>query len=97
MKVDRDIHNLTYKTPHNLKEVAEYHVDWLKLGADAKTARVIAFIQCLNANIVPFIIHIENKDKYEKLLNNPEKLEQLFKLEQLQFYRETEPMVIEQV
>lgn len=26
-----------------------------------------------------------------------EKLEQLFKLEQLQFYRETEPMVIEQV
>ena len=95
MKVDRDIHNLTYKTPHNLKEVAAYHVDWLKLGADAKTARVIAFIQCLNANIVPFIIHVENKDKYEKLLNNPEKLEQLFKLEQLQFYRETEPMVIE--
>ena len=97
MTVDRAMYELTFRTPHNLKEIAEYHVDWIKLGADIKTARVIAFMQCLNANIIPFIIHEKNRNEYEDYFDNSIQLEQLLKKEQICFYRETESMVIDQI
>lgn len=97
MTVDCAMYELTFRTPHDLKEVAKYHVDWIKLGADIKTARVIAFIQCLNANIIPFIIHEKNRGEYEDYFDDSLRLEQLLKKEQICFYRETEPMVIEQI
>ena len=97
MTVIRAMYELTFRTPHDLKEVAEYHVDWIKLGADIKTARVIAFIQCLNANIIPFIIHEKNRGEYEDYFDDSIRLEQLLKKEQICFYRETEPMVIDQM
>ena len=56
-----------------------------------KVACIIAFVQCLQADIAPFIIHAENKEEYEG------RLEQLFRVEQRRFYRETEPMVVDQV
>lgn len=40
-----------------------------------KVARIIAFVQCLQADIAPFIIHAENKEEYEG------RLEQLFRVE----------------
>lgn len=83
--------------PKTLREIAAFHIDWIKAGGDAKTARIIALIQCLQADIIPFIIHAENKTEYESRLDSPERLEQFFKTEQRQFYRETEPMVIDQV
>lgn len=82
------------KTP---RDIAAFHIDWIKAGGDAKTARIIAFMQCLQADIAPFIIHAENKTEYESRLDSPERLEQFFKVEQRQFYRETEPMVIDHV
>ena len=97
MIVDRAMYELTFRTPHDLKEVAKYHVDWIKLGADIKTARVIAFIQCLNANIVPFIIHEKNKKEYENCFDDSIRLEELLKKEQICFYRETEPILVEQI
>ena len=89
--------------PGTLRDIAAFHIGWIKAGGaektacDTKTARIIAFMQCLQADIAPFIIHAENKEEYESRLDSPERLEQFFKVEQRQFYRETEPMVIDQV
>ena len=58
-----------------------------------KVARIIAFVQCLQADIAPFIIHAENKEEYEGRLDSPARLEQLFRVEQRRFYRETEPSI----
>lgn len=85
------------KRPGTLRDIAAFHIDWIKAGGDKKPARIIAFIQCLQADIAPFIIHAENKTEYESRLNDAARLEQFFKVEQRQFYRETEPMVIDQV
>lgn len=83
--------------PATLRDIAAFHIDWIKAGGDEKTARIIALMQCLQADIIPFIIHAENKTEYESRLDSPERLEQFFRVEQRQFYRETEPMVIDQV
>ena len=83
--------------PKTLREIAAFHIDWIKAGGDEKTARIIALMQCLQADVTPFIIHAENKTEYDSRLDSPERLEQFFKVEQMQFYRETEPMVIDQV
>lgn len=85
------------KRPGTLRDIAAFHIDWINAGGDEKSARIIALMQCLQADIIPFIIHAENKTEYESRLDSPERLEQLFKTEQRQFYRETEPMVIDQV
>jgi hypothetical protein len=83
--------------PKTLRDIAARHIEWIKAGGDKKSARIIAFMQCLQADIAPFIIHAENKTEYESRLDSPERLEQFFRVEQWQFYRETEPMVIDQV
>ena len=83
--------------PETLRDIAARHIEGIEAGGDAKTARIIACMQCLQADIAPFIIHAENKTEYESRLDSPERLEQFFRVEQRQFYRETEPMVIDQV
>lgn len=83
--------------PKTLREIAAFHIEWIKAGGDEKTARIIALIQCLQADIIPFIIHAENKEEYESRLNDAARLEQLFRVEQRRFYKETEPLVIDQV
>ena len=83
--------------PATLRDIAARHIEWIKAGGCEKAARIITLIQCLQADVTPFIIHAENKTEYESRLDSPERLEQFFKVEQRQFYRETEPMVIDQV
>lgn len=85
------------KRPETLRDIAAFHIDWIKAGGDEKTASIIAFMQCLQIDIVPFIIHAENKTEYERRLDDAARLEQFFRTEQRQFYRETEPLVIDQV
>lgn len=93
----QNISDKAEERPKTLRDIAAFHIEWIKAGRDAKTARIIAFMQCLQADIIPFIIHAENKEEYENRLDNPGRLEQFFRGEQRQFYRETEPMVIDQV
>lgn len=83
--------------PETLRDIAARHIEWIEAGGDAKTARMMTFMQCLHIDIVPFIIHAENKEEYESRLDSPERLEQLFRVEQRRFYKETEPLVIDQV
>lgn len=91
------------KIPETLRDIAAFHIDWIKAGGaektacDTKTARIIAFMQCLQADIAPFIIHAENKTEYESRLDDAARLEQFFRVEQRRFYKETEPMVLDQV
>lgn len=83
--------------PKTLREIAAFHIEWIKAGGDEKTARIIALMQCLQADVTPFIIHAENKTEYESRLDDAARLEQFFRVEQRRFYKETEPMVIDQV
>ena len=85
------------ESPKTLRDIAAFHIEWIKAGGGEKAARIIALIQCLQADVTPFIIHAENKTEYESRLDSPERLEQFFSVEQRQFYRETEPMVIDHV
>lgn len=85
------------KRPETLRDIAARHIDWIKAGGDTKTARIIDFMQCLQADIIPFIIHAENKEEYESRLDDAARLEQFFRVEQRRFYKETEPLVIDQV
>ena len=97
MGVGQNIPGKIEEKPETLRDIAARHIEWIEAGGNAKTARIIAFMQCLQADIAPFIIHAENKTEYESRLDSPERLEQFFKTEQRKFYRETEPMVIDQV
>ena len=45
--------------PKTLRDIAAFHIEQIKIGGDAKVARIIAFVQCLQADIAPFIIHAE--------------------------------------
>ena len=83
--------------PKTLREIAAFHIDWIKAGGDEKTARIITLMQCLQADVTPFIIHAENKEEYESRLDDDARLEQFFRVEQRRFYKETEPLVIDQV
>lgn len=83
--------------PGTLRDIAAFHIEWIKAGGDEKSARIIALMQCLQADIAPFIIHAENKTEYESRLNDAAMLEQFFRVEQRRFYKETEPLVIDQV
>lgn len=85
------------KRPETLRDIAARHIDWIKAGGDTKTARIIDFMQCLQADIIPFIIHAENKEEYESRLDDAARLEQFFRVEQRRFYKEAEPLVIDQV
>lgn len=67
--------------PKTLRDIAAFHIEQIKIGGDAKVARIIAFVQCLQADIAPFIIHAENKEEYEGRLDSPARLEQLFRVE----------------
>ena len=90
----------TYEKKKGKTETGRYEMDfsqWKELFSCYKVARIIAFVQCLQADIAPFIIHAENKEEYEGRLDSPARLEQLFRVEQRRFYRETEPMVVDQV
>lgn len=95
MQIGHDFSELTSKVPCNLKDISDYHAEWLKQGRDSKVARIITFIQCLNANIVPFIIHEENKTEYESSCKKITSMEAFFEKEQLRFYEETKPMIID--
>ena len=69
------------KRPGTLMDIAAFHIDWIKAGGDEKSARIIALMQCLQADVTPFIIHAENKTEYESRLNDASRLEQFFRVE----------------
>ena len=81
--------------PDPLREVAELHSGFVKLGGDSRTAEIISFLHCLNLYTTPFFIHAENAERYKAAAKNPEQLLTLFQEEQERYRAETTPFVID--
>ena len=80
--------------PDPLREVAELHSGFVKLGGDSRTAEIISFLHCLNLYTTPFFIHAENAERYKAAVRAPEQLLQLFLEEQARYRTETAPFVM---
>lgn len=81
--------------PDPLREVAELHSRYVKLGGDSRTAEIVSFLHCLNLYTCPFFIHAENAERYKAAVRNPEQLLLLFQEEQERYRTETAPFVMD--
>ena len=80
--------------PNPLREVAELHSGYVKLGGDSRTAEIISFLHCLNLYTCPFFIHAENAQRYRAAVKDPEKLLAFFREEQDRYREETMQFVM---
>lgn len=84
--------------PARLKDIANFHIDYVQHGGDSRAASLISYMQCINADLIPFIIHPENQALYERYMRvDKEKFYHLLRVEQSRYREETEPLVMEQV
>ncbi len=81
--------------PDPLREVAELHSGYVKLGGDSRTAEIVSFLHCLNLYTTPFFIHAENSERYKAAVRDPEQLLELFRQEQARYRTETAPFVMD--
>lgn len=86
---EEEIEYMEREQPTNISEIATYHSKLATQYEENRTIiRLISFLQCMNARIIPFIIHAENQLEYESRLADPENLEKFFVMEQEQFFRD---------
>lgn len=84
------------KKPEQLRDIANFHMQYVQHGGDSRTASLISYIQCINANLTPFIIHPENQALYERYMRvDTDKFCHLLHVEQHQYREETEPLVMD--
>lgn len=84
------------KAPEHLRDIAAFHIQYVQHGGESRTASLISYTQCINANLTPFIIHPENQAFYERYMRvDAGKLCHLLHVEQNRYREETEPLVIE--
>ena len=81
--------------PDPLRDVAELHFGYVKLGGDSRTAEIISFLHCLNLYTCPFFIHAENAERYNAAVKDLEQLLALFREEQARYLEETAQFVID--
>lgn len=79
-----------------LKDIANFHIQYVQHGGDSRTASLISYMQCINANLTPFIIHPENQALYERyMIVDADKFCHLLHVEQNRYKEETEPLVMD--
>lgn len=84
------------KAPEHLRDIAAFHIQYVQHGVDSRTASLISYMQCINADLIPFIIHPENQALYERYMRvDAVKFCHLLHVEQNRYREETEPLVIE--
>lgn len=84
------------ENPKQLNDIASFHIQYVQRGGDSRTASLISYVQCINANLTPFIIHPENQALYERYMRvDADKFCHLLHVEQSRYREETEPLVIE--
>lgn len=84
--------------PEQLRDIANFHIQYVQHGGDSRTASLISYMQCINADLIPFIIHPENQALYERYMKvDADKFCHLLRVEQSRYREETEPLVMEQV
>lgn len=82
--------------PRQLRDIAAFHIQYVQHGGDSRAASLISYMQCINANLTPFIIHPENQALYERYMRvDTIKFCHLLHVEQNRYREETEPLVIE--
>lgn len=84
------------KAPEHLRDIAKFHIQYIRHGGDSRAASLISYIQCINANLTPFIIHPENQALYERyMIVDADKFCHLLHVEQNRYREETEPLVMD--
>ena len=84
------------KKPEQLRDIADFHIQYVQHGGDSRTASLISYIQCINADLIPFIIHPENQAFYERYMRvDADKFCHLLHVEQNRYREETEPLAVE--
>lgn len=84
------------KAPEQLGDIAAFHIQYVQHGGDSRTASLISYMQCINADLIPFIIHPENQAFYERYMKvDAGKLCHLLHVEQNRYREETEPLVMD--
>lgn len=84
------------KAPRKLKDIASFHIQYVQHSGDSRTASLISYMQCINANLIPFIIHPENQALYERyMIVDADKFCHLLHVEQNRYREETEPLVMD--
>lgn len=79
-----------------LRDIANFHIRYVQHGGDSRTASLISYMQCINANLTPFIIHPENQAFYERYMKvDAVKFCHLLHVEQSRYREETEPLVMD--
>ena len=82
--------------PRKLRDIANFHIQYVQRGRDSRTASLISYMQCINANLTPFIIHPENQALYERyMIVDADKFCHLLHVEQNRYREETEPLVMD--
>lgn len=84
------------KAPEQLRDIANFHTQYVQHGGDSRAASLISYMQCINANLTPFIIHPENQAFYERYMKvDAVKFCHLLHVEQNRYREETEPLVMD--
>ena len=79
-----------------LRVIAAFHIQYVQHGGDSRAASLISYIQCINANLTPFIIHPENQALYERyMIVDSDKFCHLLHVEQNRYKEETEQLVMD--
>lgn len=82
--------------PEQLSDIANFHIQYVQHGGDSRTASLISYVQCINADLTPFIIHPENQAFYERYMRvDTVKFCHLLHVEQNRYREETEPLVMD--
>ena len=79
--------------PNPLREVAELHSGYVKLGGDSRTAEIVSFLHCLNLYTMPLFIHADNSERYKAAVMDPAQLLELFQEEQERYRAEIQPFL----
>ena len=79
-----------------LKDIANFHIQYVQRGGDSRTASLISYTQCINADLIPFVVHPENQALYERYMRvDADKFCHLLHVEQNRYREETEPLVMD--
>lgn len=79
-----------------LKDISDFHIGYVQHGGDSRTASLISYMQCINADLIPFIIHPENQALHERYMRvDADKFCHLLHVEQNRYREETEPLVMD--
>ena len=84
------------KAPERLRDIANFHIQYVQHGGDSRTASLVSYVQCINADLIPFIIHPENQAFYERYMRiDADKFCHLLHVEQNRYREKIEPLVMD--